>query len=174
MKKRILLPVIFTTLLLFGCSGREMEEREFPTAVTLWEGNPKELFDKRQREDRNYLDYSHTKAVILHESVVRKEENLKEIMEYLKNHPEFARNMLVFVGGEKELTLAEEKKDTVGMELAAWYKNQPKEMDLEAVRLIDLLNAYGNGQEEIALPRVVVSGEELIPESNSSVQVYFS
>ncbi|MFQ9395991.1 MAG: hypothetical protein ACLR2E_20700 [Lachnospiraceae bacterium] len=45
------------------------------------------------------------------------------MLETLLSRPEFAWNLLVFTGDEETLRRADEKKEKLGLELAAYYKN---------------------------------------------------
>lgn len=167
--KEILLTV-FCMLCLSGCAGRELEDREFPTVLTVPTGNLESLQDMRQSDSRKFLDYSHTKAVIFHEDVAEDWEKLGKALNYLEIHPEFAKNMLVFIGGDEELKKASEKKDKVGSELADYYKNQPGSEEKNSVTLTELWNYWSNEEEEISVPTVKVSGKSLAPEGTKKLK----
>ena len=145
-----------TAVLLGGCSGRELEDREFPSALTI---SDQDL--EKQKESSKYLDYSQTKAVILEETLLEEPDRLQETVKYLKDHPEFARNMLIFVGSEEVLELAGEQKDDIGNELQDYYKNRV--LEEPTVTLTDLINFYHNKEESLTIPTLNVSGEKLFP-----------
>ncbi len=143
--------------------GRELEDRAFPSVITVPTENMEELDALRQREHVQYLDYSHTKAVLFKEEVAEDPQKLQKALEYFRKRPEFALNMIVFAGGQEELELAEKEEKKVGNELQDFYKNQPKEEKETSVTLKDLIYFYDNGKQELALPRVTVSGKKLLP-----------
>jgi hypothetical protein len=160
--KRLLL-LIGGCFLLTGCTGRELEDRTFPSIITVPTENMEELDELRQRESVQYLDYSHTKAVLLKQEVAEDPEKLQKVLEYFRERPEFALNMLVFAGSQKELDLAKKEEKKIGNALQDFYKNQPKEEKETSVTLKDLLFFYDNGEEMQELPILTVSGKKLLP-----------
>ena len=90
--------------------------------LTVPDGDTESLLAERQRRSTCTLDYSHTRAVIL-TTLTQNPEQLDKVLETLLSRPEFAWNLLVFTGGEEVLRRADEKKEKLGLELAAYYKN---------------------------------------------------
>lgn len=158
--------IAFCILSLCGCTQRELEDREFPSVLTVPAGDLENLQAVRQSESSKFLDYSHTKAVIFSEDVIKDQKKLGKVLAYLGSHPEFARNMLVFIGGREELETAVKKKDKIGFELSDYYKNRPKKDEKDPVTLTDLWNFWNNQEDEIQIPRVKAAGEKLKIEEN--------
>ena len=104
--------VVGSLILLFlsGCSGRELEARDFVSVLTFSGEDPEKLLAEQQRTDSRVLDYSHTRAVLLTERAVQEPEQLDQVLESLILRPEFSWNLLIFTGGEEVLQKAEEKK----------------------------------------------------------------
>lgn len=159
-----MLSVVFCLFFLSGCSGRELEDREFPSVITVPTGKLESLQDMRQSDNPKFMDYSHAKAVIFHEDVVKNRDKLGQALAYFDAHPEFARNMLVFAGGDEELKKASEKKDEIGRTLQNYYKNQPGAGEKKSVTLMELWNYWNNQEKNFELPKVKVSGKKLMPE----------
>ena len=161
-------------LLLGGCSGRELEDREFPSVLVYFEEDFQEsgrlqksgqeessrLQKSGQKESSRYLDYSQTKAVIFEDDLAEEPELMQEAVEYLKERPEFAGNLLIFVGDDEVLTLAE--KEDLGNELQDYYKNH--NLELSAVTLTELINFFQNQEESLSIPILRESGKNLFPQ----------
>lgn len=152
--------ILAVAMLLMGCSGRELEDRDFPSVLLI---STEGVEGSQQKENSKYLDYSHTKAVIFEEPLFQEPEQLEQAVEYLKENPEFARNMLIFAGDSEVLKLAEEKNSEIGNELQDYYKNQPRDQQVSAVTLADLINFFHNKEESLTIPTLKVSGEKLFP-----------
>ena len=158
-------------LALTGCSAQELEARDFVSVLTIPEGDSESLLVERQRKSTCILDYSHTKAVILDRALAQNPEELDEALKTLLSRPEFAWNLLLFTGEEETLQRAEEKKEKLGLELAAYYKNheadvqeQGRSADLAPVTLLDLWNWRTGGRGELNLPVLNWQEDSLIPE----------
>ena len=103
--------------------------------------DPEKLLAEQQRTDSRVLDYSHTRAVLLTERAVQEPEQLDQVLESLILRPEFSWNLLIFTGGEEVLQKAEEKKEKLGLELAAYYRNHQEKQGISSpVTLLDLWN----------------------------------
>ena len=88
-------------------------------------------------------------------------------LETLLSRPEFAWNLLVFTGDEETLRRADEKKEKLGLELAAYYKNHTageESGELVPVTLLGLWNWRTGSGEELSLPVLSWQEDNLIPE----------
>ena len=74
--------VVGSLILLFlsGCSGRELEARDFVSVLTFSGEDPEKLLAEQQRTDSRVLDYSHTRAVLLTERAVQEPEQLDQVL----------------------------------------------------------------------------------------------
>lgn len=154
-------------LTLSGCSAKELEARDFVSVLTVPDGDTESLLAERQRTSTCTLDYSHTKAVILDTTLTQNPEQLDNVLETLLYRPEFAWNLLVFTGDEETLRRADEKKEKLGLELAAYYKNHTageESGELVPVTLLDLWNWWTGSGEELSLPVLSCQKDNLIPE----------
>lgn len=154
-------------LTLSGCSAKELEARDFVSVLTVPDGDTESLLAERQRTSTCTLDYSHTKAVILDTILTQNPEQLDNVLETLLSRPEFAWNLLVFTGDEETLRRADEKKEKLGLELAAYYKNHTageESGELVSVTLLDLWNWRTGSGEELSLPVLSWQEDNLIPE----------
>lgn len=154
-------------LTLSGCSAQELEARDFVSVLTVPDGDTESLLAERQRRSNCTLDYSHTKAVILDTTLTQNPEQLDNVLETLLSRPEFAWNLLVFTGDEETLRRADEKKEKLGLELAAYYKNHTageESGELVPVTLLDLWNWRTGSGEELSLPVLSWQEDNLIPE----------
>lgn len=154
-------------LTLSGCSAQELEARDFVSVLTVPDGDTESLLAERQRTSTCTLDYSHTKAVILDTTLTQNPEQLDNVLETLLSRPEFAWNLLVFTGDEETLRRADEKKEKLGLELAAYYKNHTageESGELVSVTLLDLWNWRTGSGEELSLPVLSWQEDNLIPE----------
>ena len=150
---------IWVLLALSGCSGQELEACDFVSVLTIPEGDTERLIAERQRKNSRTLDYSHTKAVILDTDLAQNPEELDKILECLVSRPEFAWNLLIFTGEKEVLQKAEEEKEKLGLELAAYYKNRRS-----PVTLLDFWNWRTGVSGELQLPVLVCQEDSLIPE----------
>lgn len=154
-------------LTLSGCSAQELEARDFVSVLTVPDGDTESLLAERQRTSACTLDYSHTKAVILDTTLTQNPEQLDNVLETLLSRPEFAWNLLVFTGDEETLRRTDEKKEKLGLELTAYYKNHTAEEEsgeLVPVTLLDLWNWRTGSGEELSLPVLSWQEDNLIPE----------
>jgi hypothetical protein len=162
--------MLLISLLLTGCTARELEERSFPMALELriedgsavmtyaWnEGGAsgKNLLVfcsdtlsgiRAQAENwsERYIDYSHVKALILDEQICEYPELEQELYTWLAKEPAFAANLLIYPYGDDGLTLAqaEERSDgKIGTYLENLYKNNQK-MRQVATTLGERIAAY--------------------------------
>lgn len=167
--------VVGSLILLFlsGCSGRELEARDFVSVLTFSGEDPEKLLAEQQRTDSRILDYSHTRAVLLTERAVQEPEQLDQVLESLILRPEFSWNLLIFTGGEEVLQKAEEKKEKLGLELAAYYRNHQEKQGISSpVTLLDLWNwRLGKEGGELKLPVLVLRDGSLLPEGVLTVQL---
>lgn len=112
------------------------------TGMTLAEAieNVQSLQDK-------YVDYSQVKAVIWGKGLVKNERLQKEVLEWLEDSPFFARNILIFQGKTKDLsleTIQEHAQGQPGAYLENLYKNNEKFQEY-TVTLREFL--YGNVEQ---------------------------
>lgn len=156
-------------LVLSGCSGRELEDRKFSSVVVVPSEDIEARMDLLQQQSSQFLDYGHVKAILLYEEVAKDPIKLEEVLLYFQEHPEFAQNILVFAGGEKELKVARENSRGIGDELGDLYKNQPKGKEALSADLKDLLNFIFNEEPEIRIPVVSAAGEKLILDGSITV-----
>lgn len=162
---------VLVLLTLSGCSAQELEARDFVSVLTVPDGDTENLLAERRRTSTCTLDYSHTKAVILDTTLTEDPEQLDNVLETLLSRPEFAWNLLFFTGDEETLQKAEEEKEKLGLELAAYYKNhetagseQGRSDDLAAITLLDLWNWRTGSGGELSLPVLSWQEDNLIPE----------
>ncbi|HIS33105.1 MAG TPA: hypothetical protein IAB44_16400 [Candidatus Limivivens intestinipullorum] len=176
---------LFLAFALTGCSGKELEDRLFPTVVTFPEGDPEAIQKERQADSSKYLDYGQVRAVIVENAVAADRESMGRVLEYLEATPSFARNLLVFSGdpeileyfsdemkdakgpGLEEETETEEEvfrlpEDLSGNYLEDLYKNRPDE-ESSPVTMADLLNEWYNGQE-LDVPKLIIKDGKILPE----------
>lgn len=158
-------------LSLSGCTAQELEARDFVSVLTIPDGAPENFLAERQRKNVCTLDYSHTKAVILDKGLVQNPEGLDKVLKILLSNPEFAWNLLVFTGEEETLWKAEKENEKLGLELAAYYKNQEatsqgqgERAKLEPVTLLDLWNWRIGSGGEMGLPVLSWQEDNLMPE----------
>lgn len=158
--------IVFLLLLwvvgLAGCSKRELEDRSFPSVLLVVDGNLEETIRKQQEESSLFLDFGHTKAVLMAPEVLRDREQFKETLLYLEHRPDFARNLLVFCADEKVRQAAEENQREAGFLLEDLYNNQPKEQSRKGVTLQDALNYLHNRENRLEIPCLELKGEDFI------------
>ena len=143
------------------------------SVLTFSGEDPEKLLAEQQRTDSRVLDYSHTRAVLLTERAVQEPEQLDQVLESLIVRPEFSWNLLIFTGGEEVLQKAEEKKEKLGLELAAYYRNHQEKQGISSpVTLLDLWNwRLGKEGGELKLPVLVLRDGNLLPEGVLTVQL---
>lgn len=153
--------IVFMLFLLTGC-GRELEDREFPSVLTVTETPLDKALAKEQKENQKYVDYGQAKAVVVLQTLAEEEAQLKEILLYLETHPVFARNMLFFVGDKKALDAAEKQKEELGENLEDFYKNGSGDEAEICVTVGEMLDYLHNQEEETAaIPRLVFKEDKL-------------
>lgn len=145
--------------LLTGC-GRELEDREFPSLLTVTETPLEDVLEKKQEKSSKYMDYGQVKSVLILESIAKDERQLKDVLVYLEAHPAFARNILVFVGNKETLEQADIQADEAGDLLEDFYKNNPALGKHDGVTLGEMMDYLHNG-ETIEVPLIILREGEV-------------
>ena len=147
---------------LSGCSKRELEDRSFPSVLIVEDGNLEEAIHKKQEESSLFLDFGHTKAVLMDREVLKDRKAFKEALLYMEHRPDFARNLLLFCADEKVRQAAEENQKESGFLLEDLYNNQPKEQTQKGVTLQDALNYLHNAEERLEIPCLEIKDGDFI------------
>ncbi len=94
-------------------------------------GSPEEIRKKLQEKQTGYVDFSHTKAVLM---APVDTERMKAVMLWMEQEPAFARNLLVYpIDEEKGLTLeqiGEKTEESAGTYLESLWENADEYRDL--------------------------------------------
>ena len=147
-------------LLLSGCTGRELEDREFVEAMelnmqeeelvggfggALVSGSTVEEIRKSYQNHMDvYLDLGHIKAIVLGKELLKNKEKMRSVLLELEQMPMISRNSLVFThnydSGESYLVTLARQGKIPGEYLCDTYHNNPYHTEDEVVSLGDLLS----------------------------------
>lgn len=167
MKKTICFFLIVTALtLLGGCTKREVEDRSFPTVLTIESAEMEQQQSEKQHTSAAYIDYGHVKAVILAKEIAEDNQALKEALLFMEERPVFAQNILIFAAGKEVLKKAGETESETGLYLDDMYRNQPEDAEFPSVTLKDMLNYLHNGEPSITLPYLEIHEGQIIPKDS--------
>ena len=109
-RNRIGCLVLLGCLQFFGCAGNELEDRTFPTLLTISDETDfaGQWLDGLQ-EGNKKVDYNHLKVILIEQDFLEKEEQVAEMIELLKKDKNVPLNAYVVTTDVmKELTEAEE------------------------------------------------------------------
>lgn len=147
-----------------GCGKRELEDRSFPSVLLIEDGNLEEAIRKEQEQSNLFLDFGHTKAALMDRKVLEDRSQFKEVLLYLEERPDFARNLLLFCADEKVREAAAQKQQEAGFLLEDLYNNQPRDQMEKGVTLQDALNYLHNCEREMEIPILALDGEDMVRE----------
>lgn len=105
------------------------------------------------------LDYNHLKAIIFEYSAVKNPEYMKNILLYIEENYDIARNTKAFITTNKledVLKLDETMSGSVGDYLENYYKNNRSKQLNEECTIGDLINAMNNKDQVIHVPILTI------------------
>lgn len=118
-------------------------------------------------QSQKRLDYSHLKAIIFQSDLLKDENYVKNILEYMEQNYEISKNTKVYITGnstEELLSLDEEMSGNVGNYLENIYKNNRSTFSVEMCTLEDMINAMNNKDQVVYLPVLRMEDKQIVVE----------
>ena len=127
--------------------------------MTLEADSLQDSEDKYDSMSGKSLDYGQVKVIVLGSGVVSDREKLKNLLDEIRNNPEFARTMLVcesLTTGEEMLELDEEVVGSVGIYMEEMFENNGKHLGISSVTLNDVILKTETTDVGEILPKVYI------------------
>jgi hypothetical protein len=157
---------------LCGCTGKELEERDFQMILSIDRTD-----DVKAKLD--HTDYSHLKAIVFAENMLENKEELVCVLEEMQNQKKFPKNAVVYWCDTDSSSLVsrlkrsyEKEEDDSGeeklwMELGNMLKSQDEYCQKKQVTLGDLIVWWHNENRNILIPKL-----GLAEDGNPSISSY--
>lgn len=140
-------------------TGQDKESSQGQEEAVEYQGiTPQDAQEAFNKNQENYLDLGHIKALILGEDLLGNKEALEGFLAFLEEKPSVAGNIYVFsCKDNRELMSVERQEgDSVGDYLTGILENTREGAPKDAVTLQDLYNAWHRGEEMPRLLEVTV------------------
>jgi hypothetical protein len=159
-------------LSLCGCTGKELEERDFQMILSIDRTD-----DVKAKLDNT--DYSHLKAIVFAENILENKEELVRVLEEMQNQKEFPKNAVLYWCETNSSSLIsrlkrfyEKGEDDSGeeklwMELGSMLESQDEYSQSKQVTLGDLIVWWHNENRNILIPKLGIAEN-----GNSSILAY--
>lgn len=140
-------------------TGQNKESSQGQEEAVEYQGKtPEDAQENFNRNQENYLDLGHIKALILGESLLENSGALQEFLGFLEEKPSVSGNIYVFSCKDNQELMSVERQegDSVGNYLTGILENTQEGKPEDAVTLQDLYNAWHRGEEMPELLEVTV------------------
>lgn len=135
-------------------TGQGKNQEEQPQAVAYQGETPKKAEAAFNRNQKDYLDMGHIKAILLGKGLLENEKALFEFLAYLEEKPSVAGNIYVFSCEDVGTLMSFDIQggESVGDYLTGILENNLEGKPKDAVTLQDLYNAWHRNEE---LPKLL-------------------
>ena len=127
--------------------------------MTLEADSLQDSEDKYDSMSGKSLDYGQVKVIVLGNEMVSDWKKLKNLLDEIRNKPEFARTMLVcecLTTGEEMLALDEEVAGSIGIYMEEMFENNGKHLGISSVTLNDVIMKMETTDISGILPKVYI------------------
>ena len=127
--------------------------------MTLEADSLQDSEDKYDSMSGKSLDYGQVKVIVLGNEMVSDWKKLKNLLDEIRNKPEFARTMLgceCLTTGEEMLALDEEVAGSIGIYMEEMFENNGKHLGISSVTLNDVIMKMETTDISGILPKVYI------------------
>lgn len=150
--------VIYGIPKLSKVTGQDKSETQGNEAqAVIYRGrNPKAAEENFNKNQEKYLDMGHIKTLILGTGILKNQDALEGLLEYLEEKPSVGANMYVLVCKDVNGLMSLDAGESVGDYLSGILENNLEGKAKQAVMLQDLYNAYHRKEKMPDIPEVTV------------------